>query len=112
MATIKNKTNAEKEEFIKEYLASGKSKTLWCKEKGISCSTFYSWLKKSNINQGPVRFIAVNKKKSSLIIPETNRVPIRNTELLLEIGSCKMHICESTSMDLVVDIIKAVKPFV
>jgi len=112
VATIKTKTSAEKEELIKEFFASGKSKTLWCKEKEISCQTFYNWLKKSNLNHKPVKFIAVNKKKRALTVPNKNSVPIQNTDLLLEIGICKIHISDITSMDLVANIIKAVKPFV
>lgn len=112
MATMKTKTSAEKEELIKEFLASGKSKTLWCKEKDISCQTFYNWLKKSKLNQEPVKFIAVNKKKRSITVPQKNSVPIQSADLLLEIGICKIHISDITSMDLVANIIKAVKPFV
>lgn len=65
VATMKTKTSAERDELIKEFLASGKSKTLWCKEKEISCQTFYNWLKKSDLNQVPVKFIAVNRETFS-----------------------------------------------
>ena len=40
VATMKTKTYAEREELIKDFLASGKSKPLWCKEKEIACQTY------------------------------------------------------------------------
>lgn len=114
MVTMKAKTNAEKEALIKDFLSSGKSKTLWCKEKGIAYQTFYKWLQKSNPAQESVKFVAVKDKKNKPApdVPEKKSVTIQNSNLLLEIGICKMRISDTTSLDLVVNVIKAVKPFV
>ena len=114
MVTMKAKNDDEKEKLIKDFISSGKSKTLWCKEKGISYQTFYKWLQKSNVAQESVKFIAVKDKKNKLSIDalEKSSVPIQNSNLLLEIGICKICISNTTSLDLVVNVIKAVKPFV
>jgi hypothetical protein len=33
-------------ELVAECQSSGKSITVWCKEQGIACSTYYNWVRK------------------------------------------------------------------
>ena len=66
MQTAKIKTKAEKELLIREFLSSGKPKTIWCEEKGISYPTFYKWFKRYELNNetNQTKFIALPKASS------------------------------------------------
>lgn len=99
MATSKIKSKSERTALIQEFQASGMTKTAWCKEKGIACATFYKWLKSYEQEQQVVKFLPLTE-------PLKN-IPLAN-ELLVEVGICKVHITDATSITLLTKLIKAV----
>ena len=99
METSKIRSKSDRIALIQEFQASGMTKTAWCKEKGIACATFYKWLKSYEQEQQEVKFLPLNE--SSKDIPSAN-------ELLVEVGICKVHITDTTSIPLLAKLIKAV----
>lgn len=110
MATSKVKTKSEKEVLIQEYLSSGMQKIVWCKEKGIPYATFYKWLRSYEQAHDKVKFVAVTNHKNDLpSLYDTHILTEPATsDLLVEIGACKIHITEATPISLITKVMKAV----
>lgn len=110
MATSKLRSKSEKEALMQEFLASGQPKTVWCKEKGIPYATFYKWMKSYEHAHEKVKFVAVtNHQKLSAYAKDTHIITEQATsELLVEIGACKMHITEGTPISLLIKVMKVV----
>ncbi len=110
METIRTKTKSEKEALIHEFLASQKSKTTWCKENKISSSTFYKWLKIYEQEHKTVKFISLKDNSNAYNKENKNQNPVNveSVDILLEIGACKIHISNTTSITLLTEVIKAV----
>ena len=111
MHAIKYKSKAEKQVIIQDFLSSGKSKKIWCEETGISYSTFYKWMKTYNSDQTTVKFVPLKQNKNSVKDQtKSNSIPVNNsTSVLLEIGTCKIHVSELISMSFLTDLMKVVK---
>lgn len=112
MATAKIRTKSERTALINEFLASGMSKIDWCKENGIPYSTLYKWMKSYDQSKEAVKFISLTNKSQSVIMPtqteEVINMEIASNDLFVEIGVCKVHICEATSLPLLTKLVKAV----
>ena len=110
----KIKTNAEKESLIQEFLSSGKSKIIWCKEKGIPYATFYKWCKRYELNQetSQTKFIALSetspaKKAEPEALSKVNKQEL--SLVVVEVNDCKISISNTFDFDLLTNVIKAVK---
>lgn len=104
MSKRKFTTKQEREQYIQNFLTSGKTQLSWCKENEIKISTLGRWLKEYRASQSETKFIPlVSKPKSVLVsIPSSQ-------EILIEIGLCKIHVPEQTGMQLILQAMKAVK---
>lgn len=114
MQTSKIKTNAEKETLIQEFLSSGKSKVIWCKEKGIPYPTFYKWYKRYELNQETVhtKFIALSEISTAkeAVPKDLSKLNKQALSLIMvEVNDCKISIHDTLDYDLLTNVIKAVK---
>lgn len=114
MQTAKIKTKAEKELLIQEFLASGKSKTIWCQEKGIPYPTFHRWFKRYELNHetSQTKFIALSKESSTKELAEKNSNQASNLDssfMIVEVNDCKINITNTFDCDFLTRLIKAVK---
>jgi hypothetical protein len=110
METSKVKSKLEKEALIQEFQASGMQKAAWCKEKGIPYPTFYKWIKSYEKAHEGVKFVEVtNNPKCTITKNDTQIItePVTSV-LLVEIGSYKLHITETTSISLLTKVMKVV----
>lgn len=65
MAKGKYTTKQEREQHIKNFLASGKSQVSWCEENNIPQSTLNKWLHNYRASQQEVKFIPLVPKPST-----------------------------------------------
>lgn len=98
MATSKIKSKSERTALIQKFQASGMTKTAWCKEKGIACTTFYKWLKSYEQEKQVVKFLLLTESLKDISVAN---------KLLVEVGICKVHITDTTSVTLLTKLIKA-----
>ena len=105
MAKSKIRSKAERTALIHDFLASGLQKTAWCKEKGIPYTTFCKWLASYKENQETVRFVALTEQSNDTTDKASHDA---TTDLLVEIGICKVHITEATPISLLTKLVKAV----
>lgn len=114
MQTTKIRTNAEKEALVLEFLSSGKSKMIWCKEIGIPYPTFYKWCKRYESNQptSQSKFIALSET-SHANKQELNTLSNFNQQelalVVVEVNDCKISIHNAADVELLTNVIKAVK---
>lgn len=94
-------TKQEREQYIQNFLSSGKSQLSWCRENNIKPSTLGRWLHSYRENQQEVKFLA--------LVPEPNAIhPQNSNEILIEIGVCKLHVPEALGIQFMQQAIKAV----
>ena len=105
MAKSKIRSKAERTALIHDFLASGLQKTTWCKEKGIPYTTFCKWLAPYKEDQETVRFVALTEQSNDTTDKGSHDA---TTDLLVEIGICKVHITEATPISLLTKLVKAV----
>lgn len=94
-------TKQEREQHIKNFLASGKSQVSWCRENNIPQSTLNKWLHNYRASQQEVKFIPLAPKQNTCQQLHTN-------EILIEIGVCKLHVPETLGIQFMKQAIKAV----
>lgn len=96
-------------EHIQSFLSSGKSKKFWCQENEIALSTFSKWLKEYKESQNEVPFISLNVSGSESSIPKPATGSSRSSdEILVEIGSCRIHVPEQMGVSFLLQAIKEV----
>lgn len=94
-------TKQEREQYVQNFLASGKTQLSWCEENNIKFSTLGRWLHDYHANQKEVKFVPLAPK------PSTNQlIPVN--EILIEIGVCRLHVPESLGIQFMQEAIKAV----
>ena len=101
MRNRKNTTKQERINLVTQFVASGQSQVRWCREQGIAASTFSKWIKEYKSTPEEIKFVPLCPKKSTLVTPDAEAITIENT-ILIEIGSCKMHVPEKMAMTLLV----------
>jgi len=101
MAKGKFTTKQEREQHIKNFLASGKSQVSWCSENNIPQSILNKWLHNYRASQQEVKFIPLTPK------PNTSQQSHPN-EILIEIGVCKLHVPKTLGIQFMKQTIKAV----
>ena len=94
-------TKQEREQHIKNFLASGKSQLSWCQENNITPSTFGKWLQDYQTNQQDIKFLPVTPMLSTGHSSNSN-------EILIEIGVCRLHVPEALGIQFMQQAIKAV----
>ena len=92
------KTEIEKEELIRSYRDSGKTKKAWCKETGVGLSTLHRWLgqNKSPLNPQPLQ--------NWVSIISTAPVPSKDIEI--RVGKCTLPIDRQTDLNLLAGVLK------
>lgn len=111
MRKRKYRTKEERQTLIEDFRSSGKTKVAWCEEMNIPLSTLTGWIKGINSEKETVKFFPLNpknKSKNADDIATTNLEPTLPS-IMLEIGSCKVHIKENTSMPFLSEVLKVVK---
>ena len=110
MQTAKLKTNSEKELLIKEFLSSGKQKITWCEEKEIPYPTFYKWIKRHELNSetAQTKFIALPKSSSIKELEQKESIQVISY-IMVEVNDCKINISRDSDLNLLTNVIKAVK---
>jgi hypothetical protein len=65
--TARRYTELEREELIEQWKQSGKSKTVFCKERSVSYYSFNDWIKRRNkkVKNGKPSFVPLKIKPSS-----------------------------------------------
>ena len=94
-------TKQEREQYVQNFLASGKTQLSWCKENNIKLSTLGRWLHDYHANQQEVKFIPLAPKQSA-------NKPTHTNEILIEIGVCRLHVPENLGIQFMQQAIKAV----
>jgi len=79
----KRKSNEEWMLLAKDYRSSGLKLTVWCRERGISKSSFYPYLKKSKALAEPLE-----PKWGSITMPKH----IETSSILLKVGTITLDI--------------------
>jgi hypothetical protein len=96
-------TKQERELLIQDFLESGKSQFTWCKEHDIKNSTFGKWIRDYKSSENEVKFIPLAPKA------ETRQPQFQNPhEILIEIGSCRIHVPEHIGIQFLMQAVKAV----
>lgn len=101
MNKAKRTTKQERNKYVQEFLASGKTQRSWCAENDINHSTFKDWLAEYKLNQKETKFIPLTPKN------EINSTCLhKSQEILIEIGPCKIHVPEQVGIQLIMQAIK------
>lgn len=106
-----NKSNYETEEknmFVKEFLASGKTRVDFCKEKGISKSSLYHWTREYQaVGPEGIVFLPLMKRQGSIMPPHaaSNDSP----EIHLEVGIFHCYIKEQISSSFLRQVLEEVE---
>ena len=113
MRTKKYRTKEERQGLINDFLASGKSKVVWCEEMNIPLSTLAGWIKAADSEKDTVNFVPLKPGKkvenTEDISTSTTNIMATSCNIILEIGSCKVLIKENTSMPFLSEVLKVVK---
>ena len=83
----KGKTYSKPEEKIKDWQASGKTITAWCRENNIPITTFYGWKKRLEISEPKNIHIKSKAKFIELKNPESSASGIS-----LECNGIQIHL--------------------
>lgn len=101
MVKRKSTTKQEREQYIQNFLASGKTRLSWCNENNIKLSTLGRWLQDYRAKQQEVKFIPFASEQC------VSQQPCAN-EILIEIGICKLYVPEKLGIHFMKQAIKAV----
>lgn len=63
------------------------------------------WVKEYKNTSEEIKFVPLSPKKTTIVAPVTESITIENT-ILIEIGSCKMHVPEKIAMTLLVQAVE------
>lgn len=91
-------TEIEKEELLRSYHDSGKTKKAWCEETGVGLSTLHRWLyqNKSPMNPQPLQ--------NWVSVIATAPVPAKDLEI--HVGKCTIPIDRGTDLNLLAGVLK------
>lgn len=101
MKNRKNTTKQERINLVTQFVASGQSQVRWCEEQGIAASTFSKWMKEYKNTSEEIKFVPLSPKKTVAVTTVADPTFVENT-ILIEIGSCKMHVPEKMAMTLLI----------
>lgn len=106
MSSRKITTKQERLELVDRFIKSGKSHTVWCQENGIKPNTLYRWRTECKTIQQDVCFVPLESKLSKSVHLPHKEENISN--ILFELGSCKVHVPEQMAVSLLTEILKEV----
>lgn len=110
MKNRKITTKQERFDIVTQFIASGQSQVSWCKNQGIAASTFSKWIKEyKSTALEEVKFVPVCSKKMITLAPTTESISGEST-ILIEIGSCKIHVPEKMAMTLLAQAMEVSHP--
>ena len=105
MSSRKFRNKEERFKLVKRFLESGQSHTVWCQENGIKSNTLYRWrLEYTKSIQKDVCFVPLKPQASKKVNPTSTQNSSK--DVLLELGTCKVHIPEHIAVPLLTQILK------
>lgn len=106
MSSRKITTQQERFKLVARFLKSGQSHMVWCQENGIKPNTLYRWRMEYKKTQQDVCFVPLEPRSSKSVRPMHKEEIINN--VVLEFGSCKIHVPEHVAVSLLTKILKEV----
>lgn len=100
-------TKQERYDTVESFFRSGESQMSWCKENGVASSTLYRWMKEYKQNHKEVKFVPLEPKAGRNTQTERSFTP-DSEAVLIEIGSCKIHMPKHIAMPFIKELIKEV----
>ncbi|MCF0232059.1 MAG: transposase [Enterococcus sp.] len=100
-------TQQERFALVARFIKSGESHSQWCKEHDINPSTLYRWRSEYKKMQQDVCFVPL-KSKTSESVQLTSEKEETINQVLIEIGSCKIHLPEHLAIELLNTVFKEV----
>lgn len=104
MSSRKITTKQERFELVDHFIKSGQSHTVWCQENGIKPNTLYRWRTECETVKQDICFVPLKSKSSKSVHPLHKEETISN--VLFELGSCKVHVPEQVAVSLLTEILK------
>jgi hypothetical protein len=103
------RTNDEKTTLVNDFIASGKSKNIWCKENNIPVSTFLDWLKKYSAKEEKVTFVPLKIQDSSAGTVTGKGKTAPHEDIIIESDSLKIHVSKNASISFIKELLEVVK---
>lgn len=105
MRSRRNTTKQERLDLVRQFIVSGQSQVSWCKEQGIAASTFCKWMSEYKSTSTEIKFVPLAPKNTIGLTVVDEPKSIENT-ILMEIGSCKIHVPEKMAMTLLAQVLE------
>ena len=104
LSSRKITTKQERFDLVARFIKSGQSHMVWCQENGIKPNTLYRWRMEYKTMQQDVCFVPLESKSSKSAHPAHKEETISN--VLFELGSCKVHVPEHVAVSLLTAVLK------
>ena len=102
-------TKQERYDTVTSFFKSGESQMSWCKANGVASSTLYRWIKEYKQNHKEVKFVPLESKAARNTHTQAEKSFTPDSDaILIELGSCKIHMSQHIAMPFIKELIKEV----